>query len=129
MARYDLTDEEFALVEPLLPPERSGKPGKLYGSHRVALNGIFSVLRSGAAWRDVPERYGPWSSVYDRYRRWKNSGLFQHVLDALEAQARKAEAIDFEFGAVDGSTVHAHKSAPGARKKGLRRGKVAKNKR
>ena len=77
----------------------------------------------------MPERYGPWSSVCDRYRRWKNSGVFQAVLNALEARARKADAIDFEFGAVDGSTVHAHKSAAGARKKGLRRGKVAKNKR
>ena len=129
MARYDLTDEEFALVESLLPPERSGKPGKPYGSHPVALNGIFWVLRSGAAWRDAPERYGPWSSVYDRYRRWKNSGVFQKILDALEARARQADATDFECGAVDGSTVHAHKSAAGARKKRLRRRKAAKHRR
>jgi transposase len=128
MARYDLTDEEFALLLPLLPPERSGKPGKPYGPHRVVLNGIFWILRSGAAWRDLPERYAPWSTVYDRFRQWKKSGLFQRILDALEAQARKAEEIDFEFGAVDGSTVRAHKSAAGAEKKGLHPKKAAKNK-
>lgn len=128
MARYDLTDEEFALLKPLLPPERSGKAGKPFNSHRVVLNGIFWVLHSGAPWRDLPERYGPWSTVYDRCRLWKNQGLFQKILDALEAQARKAEAIDFEFAAVDGSTVRAHKSAAGALKKGLHPRKAAKNK-
>ena len=129
MARYDLSDEEFALLEPLLPPERSGKAGNPYRPHRVVLNGMFWVLRSGAPWRDVPERYGPWKTVYDRFRRWRHGGLFPKILEALEARARKAEAIDFEFAAVDGSTVRAHKSAAGARKKGRRPAKAEKNKR
>lgn len=120
MARYDLTDEEWAVLGPLLPPERSGKAGNPYRPHREVLNGIFWVLRSGAPWRDLPERYGPWTTVYDRFRRWRRDGLFQKILNALEAQARRAERIDFEFSAVDGSTVRAHKSAAGARKKGLR---------
>ncbi len=59
MARYDLSDEEFALLQPHLPPERSGRRGKPYRSHRDVLNGIFWILRSGAPWRDLPERYGP----------------------------------------------------------------------
>ena len=119
MSRYDLTDEEFALIEPLLPPERSGKAGNPYRSHRQVLNGIFWVLRTGAPWRDVPEHYGPWTTVYDRFRRWSHGGLFERFLGALEARARIAERIDFEFSAVDGSTIRAHKSAAGARKKGL----------
>jgi transposase len=120
MARYDLTDEEWAVLGPLLPRERSGRAGNPYRPHREVVNGIFWVLRSGAPWRDLPERYGPWTTVYDRFRRWRRDGLFQKMLNALEAQARRAERIDFEFSAVDGSTVRAHKSAAGARKKGRR---------
>lgn len=128
MARYDLTDEEWAILQPLLPPERSGKAGNPYRSHRDVLNGIFWILRSGAAWRDLPERYGPWTTVYDRFRRWRANGLFDRILNRLEAMARHAEQIDFEFAAVDGSTVRAHKSAAGAQKKGSRPRKAAKNK-
>ena len=104
MSRYEMTDEEFALLEPLLPPERSGKAGKPWKSHCTVLNGIFWILRSGAPWRDLPERYGPWKTVYDRFRRWSHNGLFQRILDILEARARKADRVDFEFSAVDGST-------------------------
>ncbi len=127
MARYDLSDEEFAVLEPLLPPERSGQAGNPYRSHRQILNGIFWILSSGAAWRDLPERYGPWKTVYGRFRRWTQSGMFQEVLDVLEARARKADRIDFEFSAVDGSVVRVHKSAAGARKKGLQAQHARKN--
>jgi transposase len=127
MGRYDLSDEEWALLLPLLPPQRSGKAGNPYRSHRQVLNGIFWILRSGAPWRDLPERYGAWSTVYDRFRRWRNAGLFDQLLNALEAMARRAGRIDFEFSAVDGSTIRAHKSAAGAQKKGLRRRKAAKS--
>jgi transposase len=128
MARYDLSDEEWAVLEPLLPPERSGKAGNPYRPHRTLLNGIFWILRSGAPWRDLPERYGAWTTVYDRFRRWSTAGVFQQMLNALEAQARRMERIDFAFGAVDGSVVRAHKSAAGARKKGLRPKKARKTK-
>jgi len=127
MSRYELTDEEFALLEPLLPPERSGEVGNPYRSHRQVLNGIFWILRTGAPWRDLPECYGPWKTAYDRFRRWSKAGLFQRILDALEAQARRAGRIDFDFSAVDGSTVRAHKSAAGARKKGRQPRKAKKN--
>lgn len=129
MARYDLSDEEFALLEPLLPPERSGQAGNPYHSHRQVLNGIFWVLSSGAPWRDLPERHGPWKTVHGRFRRWTQSGVFQKMLDVLEARARKADRIDFEFSAVDGSVVRAHKSAAGALKKGLQARKACKNRR
>lgn len=128
MARYDLTDEEWLILQPLLPPERSGKAGHPYHSHRVVMNGIFWILRSGAPWRDLPERYGPWSTVYDRFRCWRNSGLFDRILNKLEAIARRAERIDFEFSSIDGSTVRAHKSAAGAQKKGARQSRAAKDK-
>ncbi len=128
MARFDLTNEEWALIEPLLPPERPGKPGCPYRSHRQVLNGIFWILRTGAPWRDVPERYGPWTTAYDRFRRWSHRGLWQRVLDALEAQARKRDQIDFEFAAVDGTVVRAHKAAAGAKKRAQRPRKAANDK-
>ena len=118
VARLDLTDEEYGLIAPLLPPERSGKPGCPYKPHRPVLNGILWVLRTGAPWRDLPKRYGPVSTVHDRFRRWGNDGTWQRVLDALQARARKMGRIDFEFGAMDGSVVRAHKSAAGAQKRG-----------
>lgn len=117
MARYELTDEEFELLQPLLPPEHSGEPGCPYRSHRQVLNGILWILRTGAPWRDLPSRYGPWTTVADRFRRWRQQGLWQQILDALEAHARKLDRIDFSFGALDGSSVRAHKAAAGAKKK------------
>ena len=127
MARHELSEEEFALLRPLLPPERSGRKGKPYRSHRDVLNGIFWILGTGAPWRDLPQRYGPWKTVYDRFRRWSKSGLFQKLLAALEARARRAERIDFEFSAVDGSNIRAHRCAAGALKKGARPKKASKN--
>lgn len=125
MGRDELTEEKFALIAPLLPPERSGKRGHPYQSHQQVLNGIFWVLRTGAPWRDVPERYGPWSTVYDRFRRWRNDGTWQRIVDALHAQGRKMGRIDFEFAAMDGSVVRAHKSAAGAKKRAQRPRKAA----
>ena len=124
--RYDLKDEEYALIEPLLPPEHTGQPGCPPRPHRPILNGIVWILRTGAPWRDLPERYGPWSTVYDRFRRWRDSGLWQRILDALLARARKSDRFDFDFGAFDGTIVRAHKSAAGA-KKGASRPKRAEN--
>jgi len=119
MSRSELTDEQFALIEPLLPTERPKKPGHPFLPHRRMLEGIFWIHRVGAPWRDLPERYGNWSGVYERFRGWRRDGMFQKIVDALEARARKADRIDFDFSAVDGSTIRAHKSAAGARKKGL----------
>ena len=122
MPRCQLTDEQFALLEPLLPAEdHGGKRGRPFLSHRTVLEGILWIHRTGAPWRDLPKDYGKWSTVYERFRRWRNQGLFPRVLAALEASGRQADKIDFEFGAVDGSSIRAHRCAAGARKKGRRR--------
>ena len=128
MKRQELTDEEFAVLRPLLPPERSAKKGRPFSPHRPFLEGMVWILRTGAPWRDLPEHFGKWSTVYERFRRWRRSGLFQKILDGLEARGRRAERIDFEFSAVDGSTVRAHRCAAGARKKGIRPRKTSNNK-
>lgn len=129
MPRSTLTDKTFGLIQALLPPERSGKAGRPFHSHRKTLEGVFWILRTGAPWRDLPEQYGKWSTVYERFRRWSRNGLFQKILDKLQAQGRKADAIDFEFSAVDGSNVRAHRCAAGAAKKGALRRKAGKSRR
>ena len=116
MTRMNLTDEEYAVLEPFLPPERPKKPGRPWLPHRPVLDGIFWLDRTGAPWRDLPECYGRWQNAYQRFSRWVNEGLWQHIVDTLQGQARRDEAIDWGLGALDSSVVHAHKAAAGARR-------------
>ena len=64
LRRYELTDEEWLRIEPLLPPENTGKQGRPRKDNRIIMNGIVWLARSGAPWRDLPERYGSWKTVY-----------------------------------------------------------------
>jgi transposase len=75
--RGDLSDAQWKLIEPLLPTQKRG--GK-WNDHRLMFDGILWVLRTGAPWRDLPERYGKWQSVYDRFNRWRKDGTFDRVL-------------------------------------------------
>ncbi len=84
MRRYELTDEAWARLEGLMPP--ANQPGGRWNDHRTTLNGIFWVLNSGAPWRDMPDRYGKWPSVYHRYRRWARDGLVDRILQRLLLQ-------------------------------------------
>jgi transposase len=113
--RYELTDEAFQRIEPLLPTQ---KPGGQWKDHRTVLNGLFWILNSGAQWRDMPERYGKWKTVYDRYRRWMREGLFDQILNRLHLQLDADGRIDWDVFDVDGSNIRAHQSAAGAAKKG-----------
>ncbi len=74
MQRYELTDEHWALIEPILPPQRRTTRGGVWRDHRTVVNGIFWILFSGAAWRDMPERYGSCKTAHDRFRRWQRDG-------------------------------------------------------
>ena len=78
--RFDLSDEEWAVIEPLLP--KGGRGPKRVDDRRV-LNGIFYILRTGAPWRDLPERYGPRTTVYNRYARWARRGIWKAIFDGL----------------------------------------------
>src|SRR2546421_11948953 len=84
--RHEITDAEWERLAPLLPPERprTGRPNK---SHRLIVNGILWKLRTGAPWRDLPERYGPWESVYTRFRRWRVAGGGDRGLAAVPTEA------------------------------------------
>jgi transposase len=115
VARFDLTDAEWAIMEPLLPeqPVRGGQ----WRDHRQVINGICWVKRTGSPWRDMPERYGPWKTCHERFRRWAADGtwarLKQHVITLAEADG------DIDWNAqADSTIVRAHQHAAGARKGG-----------
>lgn len=112
--RYELTDHGWERIVPLLPAQKRG--GK-WADHRVVLNGMFWVLNCGAQWRDMPERYGRWETVYGRYRRWTREGLFDRILNALHVSLDEDGRIDWSVFDVDGSNIRAHRSAAGASKR------------
>ncbi|MBS0995928.1 IS5 family transposase [Gluconobacter cerinus] len=82
MARGELTDHEWVMIGPLLPPER-GRWARPAGDNRLFLNGMLHVLRTGCPWRDMHERYGKWNSVYVRFRRWAEQGVWDALLQTL----------------------------------------------
>ena len=85
MGRGDLTGRQWRRIEPLLPAQkpRTGRPGK---DHRTIINGILWILRTGAPWRDLPERYGPWPTVASRFYRWRERGLWQQLVEVLREE-------------------------------------------
>ncbi len=85
-----LTDAEWEILRPLLPPR--AKRGRPPARRRLALNGILYLLRTGCAWRLLPHEFGPWSTIYDIYRRWVKSGLWQRLHDRLRTRVRQADA-------------------------------------
>ncbi len=114
--RHELTDTEWALLKPMLPPQRGhGRPAH---DHRRILNGILFVLHTGVPWRDLPERYGPWQTVYSRFRRWTARGLWGQLLEQLQARLAEEDRIAWTQWCTDGSVVRAHKHAAGARRPG-----------
>ncbi|PCI87656.1 MAG: hypothetical protein COB24_05895 [Hyphomicrobiales bacterium] len=108
MGRFDLTDLEWDLISPHLPPQGRGPQRK---DDRQILDGIFYILRTGAPWRDLPSRYGPCTTVYNRYNRWGQRGVWKSVFDAL------ADKGDDSLIFIDASIVKAHRAAAGAKKK------------
>ena len=118
MARFDLTDEEWVRIQPLLPPQRSGKRGRPYSDHRKVINGILWIDRTGAPWRDLPERYGPFSTCHDRQMRWQEEGVWGRVLAQLIAQEDAQTPLVLTLASVDATNVRAHQHAAGACKKG-----------
>lgn len=82
---YTLTDEQWARIAPLLPPEKSptGRPAH---DHRTIVAGIFCRIRTGASWREFPRQFGPWQTIHTRYQRWRTTGIWQQILTALDHQ-------------------------------------------
>lgn len=109
MSRGDLTEEGWKVIEPLLPAER-GRWGRPSGDNRPYVNGMLWVLRTGAAWRDLPEKYGKWNSVYRRHLRWRDLGVWEAVLAAL------SDALEDNTSySMDSTIVRGHAQAAGAK--------------
>lgn len=119
MRRYELSDEQYALLAPLLP-KRDGK-GRPWTDHRQVLNGLFWKLCSGASWRDIPERYGPWQTIYERYTAWRQDGTWARIVQALQIQLDASGHIDWAQWNIDSTLLRASRTASGARKKGAQR--------
>jgi transposase len=109
LSRGDLSEAEWQLISPLLPSER-GREGRPSKDNRDFVNGMLWRLRTGAPWRDVPERYGKWNSIHRRFRRWSAAGIWEAVATTLaEAMAERSHY------SIDSTTVRGHVSAAGAR--------------
>lgn len=116
MKRHELTDEQWALVEQLLPKSRArtGRPAR---DQRVILNGLFWILHTGAPWRDLPERFGAWQTVYHHFSRWRQGGVLADIIESLQMRLDERGLIDWDLWCIDGANVRAARAAAGAGKK------------
>ena len=110
LRRYELTDYEWEQIKDLLPPENTGKRGRPSKNNRIMLNGMIWIARSGVPWRDLPERYGPWESVYSRFRKWIDDGILDNIFRILSLDAELEEL------SIDSSIIQAHQHSAGAKK-------------
>ncbi len=113
--RHELTDEQWARLQPLLPPQKPerGRPAR---DHRQMVNAMLWIHATGAQGRDLPERYGPWQSVATRFYRWVAAGVWDALLAALQQQGDAAGQLDWSAHYVDGTVIRAHQHAAGARR-------------
>lgn len=114
VGRGELTDAAWERIVPLLP--ENGKPGGRWSDHRAVLNGILWRLRTGAPWRDVPSRYGPWQTCYDRFVRWRRDGTWERLLSHVQTKSDAVGEVEW-LVSVDSTVVRAHQHASGARAK------------
>jgi len=108
LRRYELTDAEWAIIDPLLPRKSRGVARV---EDRRVLNGIFWRLRSGSPWADIPERYGPYTTCYNRFVRWRKAGIWDQLLKAV------SKAYDGKIQMIDSSIVRVHQHAANGEKK------------
>jgi len=115
MERHALSDGQWARLRPLLPPPPPSR-GRPRRDDRTVVEGILWRLATGVPWRDLPECFGPWKTVYSRFRRWQRAGVWERVLAALQAEADATGDLDWSLHFLDGTTVRAHQHAAGAKK-------------
>lgn len=110
MRRHEITDDDWERIEELLPG-RPGQHGGIAADNRRFLNAVLWIARTGAPWRDLPERLGKWNSVWKRFDRWADRGVWARVLAALQDE-------DLEWLVLDSTVVRAHSCAAGSKKNG-----------
>ncbi|GHU35369.1 hypothetical protein FACS1894105_03940 [Clostridia bacterium] len=116
MRRYELTDREWEMIKEFFPEKAPGTPGRPPKPARPMINAIIWIARSGAPWRDLPERFGPWETVYTRFRELIDSGLIVKIFRNLNIDA------DMQDVSIDSTSVKVHQHAAGS-KKGAKRAK------
>ena len=113
--RGDLTNEQWEQIEVLLLKANT-KRGRPAQERRKLLNGMLWVLRTGAPWRDIPERYGKWTTIYSRFQRWRKSGVWDKMFAELQSALDVGSNVDWEIHFIDSTIVRAHHHAAGAKK-------------
>lgn len=119
MARRNLRNDQWARIEPILPG-KAGDRGRTAKDNRLFVDAVLWIARAGAPWRDLPEAFGPWNSVYKRFSRWSNAGVWHRVFAEL------AKDADFEEVFLDSTIVRAHQHAAGAPRKTATRRSAAR---
>jgi transposase len=112
VTRAQLNDSEWEFIGPFLPVGRFGPyPERL----REQFEGVIWRFRTGSQWREMPERFGAWQTVYNRFMRWRDAGVFQALLEEAIAEAARRDEIDMSLVSVDSTTTRAHHDAAGMR--------------
>ena len=114
--RQEISDETWEWIEPLLP-DRTPRRGGRWREHRSMLEAMVWRFRVGAPWRDLPERYGPWQTVYDRFNRWSADGTFDRLLARARAEADARGEIDWQVAA-DSTAAKLHQHGATLRRLG-----------
>lgn len=122
MYRHELSDAQYERLRPLLPePRHHGKAGRPWLPHHTMLNGILWMLRTGAPWRDLPDRYGKWNSVYMRFKCWRRDGTWTRLFASLLDERDDQGLLDHDLWCIDGTITRAARCAGGARRHNRRR--------
>ena len=108
MDRSILSDEQWERIAPLLPG-KPGDPGRHGADNRLFVEAVLWLARTGAPWRDLHEKFGRWNSVFRRFRRWAQKGVFETLFQHLSSDP------DFEYAIIDGTIVRVHQQGTGAR--------------
>lgn len=116
---YRLSDAQCEQIKDLLPP--NGHKGGQWKDHRRLIDGILWAPSDGGRWRNLPAEFGPWQTVYDRFRKWCRTGLWGKILRHLQARKMNSDEIDWGLFCIDGSVIRAPSQRPGRRKKMRRR--------
>ncbi len=109
--RFEMTDEQWVRIEHLLPG-KPGDPGATARDNRLFVDAVLWIARTGAPWRDLPERFGDWNTTFQRFNRWAKSGAWARVMEALGGDA------DLEHLLIDSTIIRAHQHSAGAGEKG-----------
>ena len=103
--RREISDEVWAVLEPLMPvPDGRSRP---WSDHRLTVEGMAWKYRTGAPWRDVPERFGKWNTIYKRFTRWAEDGTWEQLLSEVQKQADRLGAIDWVVS-IDSTIARVH---------------------